>query len=295
MPSRFGDHGPDGIGRRDTAAGGECLMPIDISVVIPTFRRPDQLRRTLDSVRAQRGVTTEVVVVDDCPDGSAAATVGERGDPTITYVRNPRPTGGFPSIVRNIGWPMTTGRFIHFLDDDDLVPDGHYAATLQDFDRNPDAGLIFGRIEPFGTCPPAQLAHERAFFAAAARGIRADAKRLAAARVLFGPAMLVCGAAITRRTAVARVGGFDPAMSLFEDTDFFCRVARDSGMHFTDRVTLRYRIGSPSLMHDPVPTPERIAAEREGARQVRANYRRLYGTAEYLALRILARVWLSFE
>jgi GT2 family glycosyltransferase len=274
-------------------------MAVDMSVVIPTFRRPVLLRETLDSVRAQTGVTTEVIVVDDCPEGSAAATVLGRNDPSITYLRNPRPTGGFPSIVRNLGWPKTSGRFVHFLDDDDLVPEGHYAATLRDFDRHPDAGMIFGRIEPFGTCPPEQLAHERAFFAAAARnaarGIRPSARRLAAARIMFGPAMLVCGAAVTRRDAVEQAGGFDPAMSLFEDTDFFRRVARASGMAFVDRLTLLYRIGSPSLMHDPVPTPERIAAERKGSRQVRANHRQTYGLAEYLALRAVARLCLRFE
>ena len=276
----------------------ELRMPCDISVVIPTFRRPKQLHETLESVLGQMGVTLEVFVVDDCPDGSAQEVVEAIDDPRVIYIKNPRPTGGFPSIVRNLAWPRATGTYVHFLDDDDLAPDGHYAAVKAEFERNPRVGLIFGRIEPFGACPPEQLEHERHFFAAASRNAkrsgRFGSKLAFTGRILFGPAMLVCGAGVVRRTCLARVGGFDPEMSLFEDTDFFCRMTRGCGAHFLDRVTLRYRIGSPSLMHDPDPSPEQLQAERDGARRVWLNYRRCYGTLEFLALAALTRLFLKY-
>ena len=272
--------------------------PCDISVVIPTFRRPKQLIEALTSVLDQDGVTLEVFVVDDCPEGSAQDVVEGLSDPRVTYIKNSRPTGGFPSIVRNLAWPRAIGTYVHFLDDDDLVPDGHYAAVKGAFERNPRVGLIFGRIEPFGTCPPEQLEHERRFFAAASRNAercgRFGPKLAFTGRILFGPAMLVCGAGVVRRTCLARVGGFDPEMSLFEDTDFFCRVTRGFGAHFLDRVTLRFRIGTPSLMHTPDPSPKQKQAERDGARRVWSNYRRCYGTLEFLALAALTRLLLIY-
>jgi glycosyltransferase involved in cell wall biosynthesis len=273
-------------------------MPPDISVVIPTFRRPKLLVETLASVFRQTGVTIEVFVVDDCPDGSAREAVAAFGDARVTYIVNPAPTGGFPSIVRNLGWPLTTGTLVHFLDDDDIVPEGHYAAVKAVFERHPRIGLVFGQVAPFGTCPPEQLEREHRYFAKAARNARRCARfgtRFAhAGWMLFDSALLVCGAGVVRRDCVAEIGGFDPQISLMEDTDFFCRVTRKFGAYFMDRITLHYRIGSPSLMHAPDPSPEQRRAEDEGARRIWSNYRRDRGSFEFLALAALIRLFLRY-
>ncbi len=49
-----------------------------VAVIVPTLRRPDSLTRALESLFAQTGVAdrlAEIVVVDNDPAGSAAATV----------------------------------------------------------------------------------------------------------------------------------------------------------------------------------------------------------------------------
>src|ERR1700759_5612792 len=102
-------------------------MSVDFSVVIPTCRRIKELPEAIQSVLGQANVTVEVIVVDDCPDGSARQLVEGFHDPRITYLKNGEATGGIPSIVRNAGWPLASGRYVHFLDDDDIVPEGHYA------------------------------------------------------------------------------------------------------------------------------------------------------------------------
>lgn len=50
-------------------------MSADFSVVIPTFRRPKELKDALASVLSQIGVTLEVFVIDDSPEGSAKGVV----------------------------------------------------------------------------------------------------------------------------------------------------------------------------------------------------------------------------
>lgn len=275
----------------------KAASEVDVSVVIPTFRRPTLLPAALASALSQEAVTVEVFVVDDCPDGSAEAVVRACGDARVTYVRNPNPTGGNPGVVRNLAWPRAGGRYVHFLDDDDIVPVGHYAATAANFAAHPRVGMVFGRIEPFGACPPQQLAHEQDFFAAAAadgrRCARLGARLGFVARLLFGSPLLVTGAGVVRREAVARVGGFDARLGLGEDIDFFCRVMRATGACFVDRVTLHYRIGSPSLMHDPDPSPEQLAAQEDGRMRLWANYRQRHGAAEFLSLAALSRAVLK--
>jgi len=268
-------------------------VTVDVSVVIPTFRRNPELREAIGSVRQQGGVSLEILVVDDSPEGAARAVVEEMRDPRITYLPMPRPTGGVPSIVRNLAWPRASGTLVHFLDDDDRVPEGHYARIMALFAARPEIGLIFGRIEPFGACPPAQLAHERAFFAEAARRARVcrrfGTKRAFAGQMLFGRPMLVCSAGVLRRAAVARVGGFDPEIRLMEDAEFHARVMRTCGADFIDEVVLHYRIGFPSLMHAPDPPPGQLQAQRAGRRRMQAKYRRAHGAPEFYALAAFTR------
>jgi hypothetical protein len=81
----------------------------------------------------QSGVIVEILVIDNSPEGSAQEVVERLRDSRLTYLTNPRPSGGMPSVVRNIGWPLARGDFIHFLDDEDIVPDGNYLQAKEAF------------------------------------------------------------------------------------------------------------------------------------------------------------------
>jgi glycosyltransferase involved in cell wall biosynthesis len=267
-------------------------MPVEFSTIIPAYRRPAELLEAITSVLAQVEATVEIIVIDDSPEGSARAVIDGLNDPRVTYLKNPKPTGGIPSIVRNLAWPHAKGMFVHFLDDDDIVPQGHYAAVKKAFAEHPNVGMIFGRIEPFGNCPTWQLEHERRYFADCARmsvRSRRFGRWALIGRMLFGKALLVCSASIVRRNCVVQLGGFDPDIRLMEDTDFHVRAMREFGAYFIDRVVLAYRIGSPSLMHSPNPDRSQLNAVREGYRRMYDKYQNQRGIFEFYALALFGR------
>ena len=268
-------------------------MTVDISVVIPTFRRPRELRESIASAVGQEGVGVEVFVIDDSPEGSAEGVVTGLGDSRVTYVKNPNPTGGLPSVVRNLGWPLAKGSFVHFLDDDDVVIAGHYAAAKAAFEQHPAVGLVFGRAEPFGDGPASQLQQERQYFLSAAQKAsrcgRFGTRWAFTGRMLFDNALLVCSASLVRRSCVAALGGFDPTIRLMEDADFHVRVMREFGAHFLDQAAIRYRIGYPSLMHSPHPPESQLREELRGRRQMQAKYRSARGSLEFLSLALFTR------
>jgi glycosyltransferase involved in cell wall biosynthesis len=269
-------------------------MSIEFSVIIPTYRRPRELRDAMTSVLSQPGVSVEIIVVDDSPEGSAREVIDAFNDPRVTYLKNPIPTGGNPSVVRNLAWPRAKGMFIHFLDDDDIVPDGHYAAVRKAFSEQSEVGMIFGRIEPFGACSATQLDRERRYFADAARRAAACRKfgsRWAfVGRMLFQSVLLVCSASILRRECVIQLGGFDPELRLMEDGDFHVRAMRRFGTYFMDKVVLHYRISSSSLMHSPNPDPSQIDLVREAWRRTQMKYRKDRGLLEFYVLALLTRL-----
>src|ERR671936_561680 len=88
-----------------------------VSVVLPTRDRPSELSRALSSTRSQRGVTSEVIVVDD---GSVPpVAVPEDGVRLIRIA----PSCGV-AHARNRGIAAARGEWIALLDDDDVwAPD----------------------------------------------------------------------------------------------------------------------------------------------------------------------------
>ena len=269
-------------------------MDPEFSIVIPTFRRPLQLKEALRSVLAQGDIPFEVVVVDDSSEGSAEEIVKNLNDPRVRYVKNPSPTGGIPSKVRNLGLQSCKGALVHFLDDDDIVPDGYYERVRLEFKANPRAGMVFGRIEPFGAGPPEQLQREAAFFSKSARRAKLCG-RLGpvwpfVGQMLFGQVLLVCSSAVVRRECVLAVGGFDPGIVLHEDRDFFIRIMRRYGARFIDCLSLRYRIGFPSLMHAEEPSAEQLALERQGNKLLKQKYLKNQGRVEYYGLNVATKM-----
>jgi succinoglycan biosynthesis protein ExoM len=124
---------------------------ITTSVVIPTYRRPEDLARAIDSVLAQQDVAAafEIIVVDNDPDGSAEPTVratAAQSPVPLRYVREPRP--GI-SHARNTGVEHAAGRYLAFLDDDEEADPrwlAHFLATLDQFGADAVVGPVLPRF-----------------------------------------------------------------------------------------------------------------------------------------------------
>ncbi|MEE2526977.1 glycosyltransferase family 2 protein [Hyphobacterium sp. HN65] len=98
---------------------------MDVSVIIPTFKRPDGLTRAAESILAQAnpcGLSIELVIVDNDPDGSglaAAQAVAKVAAVPVQIVHMPEPG---VANARNAGLAASTGELIAFLDDDEEAP-----------------------------------------------------------------------------------------------------------------------------------------------------------------------------
>ena len=124
---------------------------IDVSIVIPTYRRPEMLAGTLATCLAQQGVENErieIVVVDNDPAQSARGTVdaaaARSGAARLRYVAEPRP--GI-SHARNAGVHQAAGQYLAFIDDDEEAEPGWLAAFLGTI-RRTGADLVVGPVYP---------------------------------------------------------------------------------------------------------------------------------------------------
>lgn len=90
-----------------------------VSVVIPTYKRPDILPRAIDSVLAQTYSDFEVIIVSD---GFHKETDGimeqYKNNDKVNYYSYSKNQGG--NFARNFGIKKSIGEYIAFLDDDDI-------------------------------------------------------------------------------------------------------------------------------------------------------------------------------
>lgn len=90
-----------------------------VSVVLPTYDRPDRLLEAVRSVEAQTYPSVELIVVDDASPRPAAEVIAEAGPPELEWrcLRHDRNRGA--NAARNTGIRASKGEILAFLDDDD--------------------------------------------------------------------------------------------------------------------------------------------------------------------------------
>ncbi|WP_052402017.1 glycosyltransferase family 2 protein [Muricoccus aerilatus] len=190
------------------------MQATSVSVVVPTFRRPVLLRGCLEALLRQtfwQRAGGEILVVDNCPDGSARQVVTglPEGPVPVRYLAEPRP--GI-SHARNRGVEEATGEFIAFVDDDNIVEEQALAALLTAL-RETGASAAFGRYLAVPEAPCAEEAHH--FLSPYSRDLGSGQRDVTAARAHLG----TCLSLMPRAILAARRPPFDPALGLLGGED----------------------------------------------------------------------------
>ncbi len=117
-----------------------------ISIVIPTFRRAVALRRALASCTVQVPVPdAEIVVVDNCPHGSARELVNVFASSSSLPVRYVHERTAGVAAARDAGVATARGTFIAFLDDDEEAAP-QWLAELLRAQAQLQADVVFGPV-----------------------------------------------------------------------------------------------------------------------------------------------------
>ncbi len=132
-----------------------------VSVIIPTYRRPDTLGRAIESVLKQTHKEIEVIVVDDNDEKSAFREhtllfmMQYAQNPQVIYLHHEKNKGA--SAARNTGIAYSKAKYVAFLDDDDeFLPqkiekqltlieqrDNSWGAAYTNFSRKTDGKITY--------------------------------------------------------------------------------------------------------------------------------------------------------
>ena len=111
-----------------------------ISICIPAYKRPDYLRRLLDSIVLQDFKDFEIIISDDSPDETVKSLLGEYKELNFHYYHN-QPSLGTPANW-NFAISKAGGNWIKIMHDDDWFPDRSSLGKFVELTAE-DKNLIF--------------------------------------------------------------------------------------------------------------------------------------------------------
>ncbi len=219
-----------------------------VSVIIPTWNRAASLREAVGSVASQDFTDREIIVVDDGSTDDTPSVARALGD-AIRYVRQ---ENRGPGAARNHGIRLARGRYIAFLDSDDLFLPGKLAAQVACFEERPEIGLVYT------ACMVLEDGRE-------ARRYEADLFGWVYPEVVMG-CNLPTPSVMVRADVLAAVGGFSENLRWAEDLDLWRRVARRYPVAALKDPFTVVRRHSGNRRPDPVPITDDVIAFAESAR-----------------------------
>jgi glycosyltransferase involved in cell wall biosynthesis len=201
-----------------------------VSVVMPVYNGERFLRDSLDSVFAQTFQDFETLCVDDGSTDRSAAILQQYG-PRIRTVRQ---ENAGQSAARNAGVALARGRYIAFLDQDDLWYPSKLMSQIAAIEANPHVILVhcdFDRIDEQG-----QMVQEGV-------GVTERASALASSMgQLIGEALIFPSAMMIRKDGYERSGGFHSALQGFEDFDLIARLKQQGEFVMVEERGMAYRL-----------------------------------------------------
>ena len=116
---------------------------LKISIIIPTYNRPDDLRKCIDSILKQTVKPQEIIVVDD-GNLQSLPFISECETLCIDYRYHKKKGNRGPAASRNIGARQARGDVVFFLDDDVVLLSNYIEEIMKVYDFHPERAIIGG-------------------------------------------------------------------------------------------------------------------------------------------------------
>jgi glycosyltransferase involved in cell wall biosynthesis len=240
-----------------------------VSVIIPTYNRADCIVAAVESVLAQTFRDLEIIVVDDGSTDDTVRRLAAYGPPVRVVTK---PNGGVAS-ARNVGLRLARGRYVAWLDSDDLWLPFKLDLQLRVFREFPEVKLVFSEfngLDESGRVSArfaGDLFHSLRLHKGGLRGVFPGHGRLTYAlegidaapaaiavhygrvyeKLIWGNLMLPT-TIMFERSLVGAAGDFDESLRIFEDYDFHLRLARIAPVAYVDVPTAVYRHARPDRL-----------------------------------------------
>ena len=128
--------------------GMQTHSSVLISVIIPTYNRANSIIDTIQSVVKQNIEALEILICDDFSTDNTEDVVNEYSKKykNIKLLRR-QDKGKGANYARNNGIENACGKYLVFLDSDDVLTEKSLSDRLKVFEDNPNIDLVYGDVE----------------------------------------------------------------------------------------------------------------------------------------------------
>lgn len=207
----------------------DATVPL-VSVVLPTYDRPEFLRSSVASVEQQTYPRVELVVVDDHSPNPADATL-DRGSTDLHSMRVIRHgTNRGANVARRTGIDHAHGTLIAFLDDDDRWHPAKLAKQVAAFEADEEVGVVY----------TGQQYRDRHGNVTGTRvpSTRGDATRA----ILRGASVGPFSTLLVSARVIDAAGGPDPRFPSLQDKEWLVRLSRHGRLEVIEEPLVIRRI-----------------------------------------------------
>ena len=205
-----------------------------VSVIIRTCNRPQILKRALSSVKNQSYSNIETIVVEDGIALSEKMITEEFADLHIIYHATGEKKGR--TVVGNIGLGMSSGEYINFLDDDDILYSNHIETLIKELE-------IRDAVAAYGIAEEGQIIRSKvnaACFKEKRTIVRY--KQPFNRLLLYSFNYLPIQSVLFSRKLYEKMGGFDESLDILEDWELWVRYSTLGNFVFKPEITSKYYV-----------------------------------------------------
>jgi len=207
-------------------------MPL-ISVVIPVYNGERTIRETIASVLKQTFTDFELLVIDDGSTDTTPAIASSFTDPRLTVLSYPN--AGL-AASRNRGIAKASGKYISFIDADDLWTPDKLELQLRALESNPEAAVAYSLVDVIDDS--SQWIRP---------GGHLKVSDNAYSHLLLTNFIENGSNALILKSAFERVGNFDESLKAAEDWDLYIRLAKHYPFVVVPSPQILYRESSTSM------------------------------------------------
>lgn len=200
-----------------------------VSVIIPTYQRGHLVSQAINSVLAQTYEDYEIIVINDGSEDNTPQVLAQFSDRHITAIH--QANQGL-SAARNAGIRSARGKYIAFLDDDDLWEPQKLEKQISVLEANPRIGLIYSDSLFFSD--------KRGLFPGS-YNTAFPTPNLHVLWTLFRYNYISVLTVVVRRDCLDKVGLFDETLKCCEDYDLWLRLIEKFPIYFLNQPLARYR------------------------------------------------------
>jgi glycosyltransferase involved in cell wall biosynthesis len=209
-----------------------------VSVIIPTHNRTDFLKLTLESVLNQTYRNFEIIVVDNGTPNDNNFILCQAIE-KVRYIKI-KNSGG-PAKPRNVGIRNSKGKYIAFVDDDDLWHTHKLEQQVHILENNPDFGLVHCCCE---------VIDEESILKniIIGRPGSPDVKHGDVSKKMIGNWTLMMPTPVVRKEVFETVGCFNERIPFaLEDVEFWTRCSFHTKFYYIDEPLAKYRVHTNNL------------------------------------------------